>query len=146
MAYRYAGGTQSIFVDGIEVASAVRGPITNTSDIVIGGARSDVDWDFAGGLDDVRIYDVALSAKNIASLARSERVDTFAITGIQANQDGSITLTWPEIAGKIYEVSYTTDLKDGFRAIVTDLSGGSFTDITRGMDEPMGYYRVTELD
>jgi len=146
VAYRYAGGTQSIFVDGIEVASAVRGPITNTSDIVIGGARSDVDWDFAGGLDDVRIYDVALSAKNIASLARSERVDTFAITGIQANQDGSITLSWPEIAGKNYEVSYTTDLKDGFRAIVTDLSGGSFTDTNRGIDEPMGYYLVTELD
>lgn len=146
VAYRYAGGTQSIFVDGIEVASAVRGPVTNTSDIVIGGARSDVDWDFAGGLDDVRIYDVALSAKNIASLARPGRVDTFAITGIQANQDGSITLSWPEIAGKNYEVSYTTDLKDGFQAIVTDLSGGSFTDTNRGIDEPMGYYRVTELD
>ena len=145
VAYRYDGVTQSIFVDGIELASADRGPVTNTSNIVIGTTR-DVDWDLAGGLDDVRIYDVALSAKNIASLARPARMTPFTIIGIQTNQDGSITLSWTEIAGRKYEVSYSTDLKDGFRAIATDLSGGSFTDIARGSDEPVGFYRITELD
>ena len=69
VAWRYKEGTQAIFVDGVEVASAEKGPITDQGEVVIGASQGDQDRDFSGDLDDIRIYDGAIPQAEIAAIA-----------------------------------------------------------------------------
>lgn len=69
VAYRYKDGEQAIFVDGVEVATEAKGEYTDPADIVIGATRGDQDRDFSGDLDDIRIYDGAISEADILAIA-----------------------------------------------------------------------------
>jgi hypothetical protein len=68
----YDGTTMKLYVDGVVVASAAAtGSIAVTSDPLDVGNKngSTVGSDtFSGNLDDVRIYDRAISASEIATL------------------------------------------------------------------------------
>jgi hypothetical protein len=61
-----------VYVDGIERCSNTRGEpmlYDKGPDLFVGRHPSSPDWDFDGNLDDVRIYDRALPAGEIAALA-----------------------------------------------------------------------------
>jgi len=72
--------TISIFIDGVEVDSATtNGPIDydNDPDTYIGRAGDGLGgFDFTGQIDDVRIYDRALSAEEIATLSAGQASET----------------------------------------------------------------------
>ena len=74
LAATFDGATRRLYVDGAEVANGVEtNPFSyDTSDIVIGCDQeaSSIDEYFTGTLDDFQIYDHALSAAEIATLAQ----------------------------------------------------------------------------
>jgi hypothetical protein len=62
-----------LFVDGVEVAkdTSIVGGASSTSGLYIGAGKALEEGSFFSGLiDDVRIYNVALSAKEIEELTR----------------------------------------------------------------------------
>lgn len=67
----FAGTTQSVFVDGMQVASNATpaGRITLTNDEVRIGIRGDGAGPYEGAVDDVRIYARALTLSEITALA-----------------------------------------------------------------------------
>ncbi len=68
VAWRYQDGVQAIFVDGVLANSGAQGPLQVAENVVIGATHPSENRDFAGGIDEVRIYNVALSGIAIASL------------------------------------------------------------------------------
>lgn len=66
----YDGTQITLYVDGqVDVTLAVdAGPIETTSDLVLGRHFGDLDVAFAGRLDDVQIYDVALGTDKVLDL------------------------------------------------------------------------------
>lgn len=66
-----AGGTQTLYVDGAAIAARTSPIALDASDILIGADLDNgvIDGFFVGQLDDVRIYDRALAADEIAALA-----------------------------------------------------------------------------
>ena len=60
MAFSYGSGIQTIIVDGEVVTSSPKGPLTVESEIVIGSTRVSDDRDFAGAIDEVRVYSIPL--------------------------------------------------------------------------------------
>lgn len=71
VAGRLTGTTATIFIDGVVNATVSRNPnIVTTADLEI-GRRNDVGNHFPGDIDDVRLYNRALSDSEIESLAKS---------------------------------------------------------------------------
>lgn len=64
------GSTKTLYVDRSQAAEAPAEVAFDGSDVVIGSDREDgmLSTAFIGAIDDVRIYDVALSAREIAAL------------------------------------------------------------------------------
>jgi hypothetical protein len=61
-----------VYVDGVETCSNTRGESNNYDrgpDLFVGRHPSSPDWDFDGNLDDIRFYNRALPAAEIAALA-----------------------------------------------------------------------------
>ena len=62
-----------VYLDGVERCSNTRGDATNFSkgpDLYVGRhGQNDPDWDFDGNIDDVRIYNRAMPADEVAALA-----------------------------------------------------------------------------
>jgi len=67
LATTYSGGTYVLYVDGVVVGSGSVSPDTGAGSVLLG--YLDVNRRLVGALDDVRIYDRALSAAEIAELA-----------------------------------------------------------------------------
>jgi hypothetical protein len=67
VAATYDGATAVIYVDGFEVASESASETFKESDWLIGSQRA-ADT-FGGLIDDVRVYDYALSATEVEALA-----------------------------------------------------------------------------
>ncbi len=65
VAWRYKEGNLEIFVDGESVGTDAKLGFRDPSEIIIGATRNDQDRDFSGDLDDVRIYDGAISEAEI---------------------------------------------------------------------------------
>ena len=63
--------TNLTYYDGSASTSAFLSDVTQATSLQIGIAdgKNGLEWDFNGGLDDVRVYDRALSAADIATLA-----------------------------------------------------------------------------
>ncbi len=72
VAYVYEAGVQSIYVDGEVVASEAQGPLGVEPEIIIGATRADEDRDFSGDLDDIRIYNVALTPEQIVQVMQGD--------------------------------------------------------------------------
>jgi len=90
--------THTLYVDGVEVASVVETTsvdYTKGANTYIGThGNGSTTYDFNGNIDDVRIYDKALTAQEIASLADSLQLqasDTVAITVTAINDIAVIT-------------------------------------------------------
>ena len=123
VAFTYDGGMLRIYMDGTETASyAVNGDmIPSTLDVAIGNVNASDDRYWNGLLDDVRIYDWALTPAEITALSASgcsgAFLDEFNSVSY-AGSDGTLTWTmdWLEsgdIGGESSgDLKVTTDLSD----------------------------------
>jgi hypothetical protein len=68
IAWRYEGGTQSIFIDGQLDNQQDHGPLNNPGNLIVGRTVPN-NGAFGGFLEDVRIYNVPLSDADIATIA-----------------------------------------------------------------------------
>ncbi|MEM7387992.1 MAG: LamG-like jellyroll fold domain-containing protein, partial [Verrucomicrobiota bacterium] len=85
VAYRYDdAGLIDIFVDGEKQgAGSVKGGVDGAEgEIVIGSTKGDQDRDFSGDLDEIRIYNFALSDSAIASIAAGESGGGGSVDGL----------------------------------------------------------------
>jgi hypothetical protein len=149
VAYRYDDGTQTIFVDGVPVETAPdKGGVTVDAEIVIGSTRAGDTRFFSGDLDEVRIYNEALTDTQITALFADSSggggiVDppspTAGISDVVRGGDGSaISFSFP--AGTTYDVQYSTNLID-WEVIDSDVTG-DYTDSDAGRaGAASGYYR-----
>jgi uncharacterized repeat protein (TIGR01451 family) len=82
LAATYDGSYIRIYFNGVEEGTAIAGPASITAnDLALGiGAQSDGGSKFQGAMDDVRIYDEALSASDIAALAELPPTADLSIT------------------------------------------------------------------
>jgi hypothetical protein len=71
--YTFDGQSHSFYLDGQQVAKSAVKPQTGTPDMLMFGNYPGGDQYFAGSLDDVLIYDRALSSSEIKLLYKSEK-------------------------------------------------------------------------
>ena len=117
VAYTYDGSTVKIYVDGVEDA-AISGVTLNTgsageTDVEIGSQLGSSIYQ--GLMDDVRIYNVALSAGDVEALAKSAklavRLNFEGTLYNEGNKDGDIISTGTQVldTGIINDLSYVFD-------------------------------------
>ncbi|MDA7629878.1 LamG domain-containing protein [Akkermansiaceae bacterium] len=108
-------GNALFYIDGVLDTFAVTGTTeintTTPGSMRIGGARTFGNRNLTGKLDDIRIYNRALSAEEIVSLITPLDA-SLEITGITRNADGSVELTWTGAPGD-YIFEYSPDLTEG---------------------------------
>ena len=119
VAITYGSGTYKLHVDGVEVNS-VNGvaPISNSYDCILGAMDQTTNPPykplhyFDGGMDELRIWDVALSADQIHEMMNQE------IENDSGNIKGSVIpfdvsgLTWNDLSG-YYQMNQSTDISGG---------------------------------
>ncbi|PKH40185.1 Glucose/arabinose dehydrogenase, beta-propeller fold [Nocardioides alpinus] len=158
LALTYDGATMRLFVDGAQVASrAQTGAVaTSTGALRIGGNAIWGEW-FAGFLDEVRIYDRALTAAQVvtdstADAGGGDTVPPTAPTGLQATGGtDTASLTWnastDNVATPTYEVHRSG--VDGFSPspstrIATGVTATTYVD--SAVSPGTHYYRVLASD
>ena len=146
VAFRYEGGTQTIFVDGNAVASDVKGGLTNEEEIAIGTTLDDEDRDFTGLLDNVRIYNLGIADGVITALAvgggggdpggGGNRPG--GMINVVKAASGAISFDFP--ADTTFNVEYSEDLVT-WTEIATSVMG-AYEDADAGRSgNGTGYYR-----
>lgn len=136
----YDGSNILLYRDGTQVAStAITGNMTTGSGPVGIGARSSFDqhW-FPGNIDDVRIYDRALFAPEIAVLAAGVPAPVLnaPVAGV-----GTVDLSWTAPAGAVtytYRVKRAPSGTGSFTTLAT-VSGTTYTDPTADIGTPYDY-------
>ncbi len=133
----YDGTTMRVYVDGVEIGSglAITGSITaSLGDLAIAG-QANGGKTYVGGIDDVRIYDRALSASEVLGLANpvianlaptaNAGTDSTFSEGTLATLDGSassdpdgdpITYAWVQTAGTTVSLSNSSSATPTFIA------------------------------
>ena len=82
VACTYDGAFKRVYVNGVEIgAYALTGAITTANPVSIGGHINATTRNFRGELDDVRIYNRALTAQEIYRMAAVETGDTYSTNG-----------------------------------------------------------------
>lgn len=146
--YRFEGGIETIFVDGVQQASAEeKGGVAVEAEVVIGATRGDQDRDFSGDLDDVRVYNQALSDIQIAALAADGEPgdggpgpspgEPGPIVDVSRPTDGAIQFVLP--AGS-FDIEYSLDLAN-WSVIATDVNGTYTDNDPERAAAQNGYYR-----
>lgn len=141
VAYTYGGnGDHHLYINGLpsDGMSELGGPINTilSGVLLLGGHPESIGPD-GGYLDDVRIYDRALSPEEIVKLAVSyegssvelpidssgESSFTPELNGIvkTTSRENGVEIRWASIPGKTYELLWTSDLNSGFSVIASDL-------------------------
>ena len=138
------------------------GPVSSGDTLNIGG---DGIFDnagnfFLGEIDDVAIWDEALSVEQIQDLANQEICplgecggSRFSITEITRAADGMVSLTWSSFAGKFYDIEASPDMAPGSwqgMQVAIPAEGGDAL-LTSAMIESdlassMEYFRVVQVD
>ena len=126
-----AGDVATLYLDGAAVAStSTTASISYTqgANSVIGGHGSGgVGYDFIGMIDDVRIYNRALTAGEVAALAQDLSLidtDTVAITVTAVNDSPTVS------SGFVPAIAEDTTAPPG--RTIGDLFAGSFNDVDTG--------------
>ena len=160
----YDSSNVSLYLNGTEVTSNPSGflPITNKPLRIGAGATetSPPDYYFHGSLDDVRIYDRALSASEVLALYNLEKPKT-ALTN--ANFQNAVNLWFTDEANatvtyghiRDWNVSQVTDMSEAFRDRATfneDISGWDVSAVTNfsqiffnasAFNQPIGDWNVS---
>ena len=148
MAATYDGSQVVLYLDGAQVAAVgASGGIGGTSENLFLGRRSD-GYNLGGQLDDVRIYDRALSAAEVAVLLAPPVADTIAPsvpTGLTA--DGStgtgVALEWQPSTDNVGVTGYRV-YRDS-TVVGTTPGDTTFTDTTVSPETTYSY-EVAALD
>jgi len=92
LALVFNGESLILYKDGEEVArnDSAKGKITQNNEPVTIGGRADLSHPFKGILDDIRLYNRALSQKEIKAVMEGEG-------GMDASPNGSLSLTWGKL-------------------------------------------------
>ena len=127
------GANLEYFIDGVSVGTKELTETIGTAEnpFFIGGQanNSSVNEYFNGYIDDVRIYDEALTEEEILALINlSPEAPEF--TEFTINAAGDITLTWSSIPGATYIFNFSDDLVNWNELDDSVASGGSSTTLT----------------
>ncbi|WP_157962265.1 immunoglobulin-like domain-containing protein [Winogradskyella aurantiaca] len=120
VAVTFDGSTYTLYVDGIALDSLSDSnqPITNTVDFILGAMEetintpTDQDLHFNGGLDELRIWNIALTEKQIRQMMNQELYDdagTLKGKEIQVGIDG---LSWNDL-NSYYQMNQVSDISSG---------------------------------
>lgn len=118
IAATYDGSEYKLYIDGIELnsVSETTQPIANSAECII-GAMDDTTTPFIplnyfdGGLDELRIWDVALTQDQIRKMMNQEIEDNTLVKGSVVPIDIS-GLDWDDLNG-YYQMNQNTDLSGG---------------------------------
>ena len=162
----YDNGTLTIYIDGEPEPSATGGPVMGTGNVRFGflGANSEAtDFDgsrgtggpIAGNMDDIRVYDVALSQDQIQAIMRFDPLQAWQVSpgsGATTDVEGVSSLSWQAGEGAAqHDVYFGTDRDAVRNADASDTtgvyqgrqSGRSFTpDLEWGQEY---FWRVDEV-
>ena len=147
VAFRYEDGVQSIIVDGEEVASGRQRALNVNANVVIGTTRGADDRDFHGGIDEVRIYNTALSDRAIQKILQGETgpppaPSVLPVIGSLDFGPNRFRLQFTGAEGVSYDIEHSEDLIH-WTVISSELSGEitfEDTDAVR-TNGPSGFYR-----
>ena len=138
------------YIDGLYVANFDNGQNVNTGTgpLRMGDSYHGLTRDFKGSLDDVRLYETALTAEEILALATivqdpGEQVADLAISGPVAGGSGMV-LSWTGEDGKPYGVETNSNLIiPDWQTFMTGLvgDGGTIT-VTNTIGPDQTFYRV----
>jgi len=85
-----AASTRALYVDGLLAGTDVAQDAVNFGNLIFGGAASAEEW-FVGVIDDVRIYDEALSAEDISGISGIARVLNLSC---RTAEEGGVRVSW----------------------------------------------------
>ncbi len=137
-----AAGTRTLYVDGVIVASGTAQDASGSGNMVIGGASGVTEY-LAGAVDDVRIYNVALSADQVAIAYGSSNLPRAVSLFPASVGSEQITLNWTAAAGATGYNIYRGTSSGGEIATPINSSpvtGTFFTDNT--VSDGTNYYYV----
>ncbi len=141
-------GDVLFYIDGELDSLAVTGntPLDTlaTLNVRIGASRALANRTLTGKLDDIRIYDTALTAEEVLALVEGGDAP-LQITSVVRNSDGSATIQWNARDGAFYTVLYSTDLQNWFE-LTDDADGGSYLDLFEAPGQDELYYRLFETE
>ena len=153
VAVTYGGGTYSLFIDGLEVnSSSGSQPVTNNAYCILGamdqpfmGRNNPVNY-FNGGMDELRIWNVALSTAQIRKMMNQEIEDD-----LSGNVKGSVVplnitgLLWSDLNG-YYQMNQSSDLSAGRLLSLTNAVTGRLRLMTTFQPEtaPLPYKSLND--
>ncbi|MFC5196567.1 immunoglobulin-like domain-containing protein [Bizionia hallyeonensis] len=118
IAATYDGSEYKLYIDGIELNSVfdTTAPVSNSADCILGAMDNTVSPFiplnyFDGGLDELRIWDVALTQDQIRKMMNQEIEDNTLVKGSVVPNDIS-GLNWADLNG-YYQMNQNTDLSGG---------------------------------
>jgi hypothetical protein len=119
IAVTFESGTYILYIDGIEMNSAPgSAPISNTVDCILGAMDQTVSAPFKplnyfnGGMDELRIWDVALSSVQIRKMMNQEIEDNVGnVKGVSVPLDIA-GLSWTDLSG-YYQMNQSNDILGG---------------------------------
>ncbi|MBF8150567.1 T9SS type A sorting domain-containing protein [Winogradskyella sp. F6397] len=110
-------GTYTLYVDGIERADVTAtGPTSNGSDMLLGAmahATSTPTNYYNGWMDEVRIWNTALSADQIRTMMNQEIENNGGVIGSVTGQQVTTGLNWSDLDG-YYQMNQGTHISLGF--------------------------------
>jgi hypothetical protein len=118
----YDGTTQKIFLDGVQdtTTSTWSGALNSVNnDLVIGNRSAGYDIPFNGKVDEVRVYNTALTAAEIQSLYKRGESDTMNVADINGNLNSGLAGYW-----KLDEGSGTSAVDSSINGSTGTLTGG----------------------
>ena len=113
----YDGTTQYIYVDGeLDKTRSASGSITpNDENVLIGNGSVISDSEWWGEIDDVRIYDRALSQEELRNIIRPYHIEAFDMVPYDGTdyEPNNITLSWtPGLFAGSYDLYFGTDANE----------------------------------
>ena len=128
------------------------GTVGDSSDpLTIGGSAYATIEAFAGDMDEVKMFNTALTSNQVAALVLEQDMGVdpaydpctdCVVEGVGGGVDASqVILYWDTIPGYLYDIHWTTNLLDGFTIIQSDLPH-SVTEYIDDADEDSGFYKV----
>lgn len=150
-------GDLLFYIDGqLDTLSAVGGTAINTSqanNVRIGASQGIAGRSLTGKMDDIRIYDRALSADEIEDLVTAVEIP-LEILDITTLENGNVAVTWTGPPGEYY-FEYSFDLTEGSWLDISDneiIEEGETTAVSiddfvaPNPENQKVFYRIRELE